>query len=86
MRAVVQDRYGPPDVLRIAEVERPTPKDDEVLIRIRVTTVSQTDTHYPPARSLRVAPDRRSPAAEVAIARGRAGGSGRGDRIGCDRV
>jgi NADPH:quinone reductase-like Zn-dependent oxidoreductase len=29
MRAVVQDRYGPPEVLRIAE--RPTPKDDEVL-------------------------------------------------------
>jgi len=32
-------------VLRIAEVERPTPKDDEVLIRIRAATVSQTDTH-----------------------------------------
>lgn len=45
MRAVVQDRYGPPEVLRIAEVERPVPKDDEVLIRVRAATVSQTDAH-----------------------------------------
>jgi NADPH:quinone reductase-like Zn-dependent oxidoreductase len=45
MRAVVQDSYGPPEVLRIAEVERPVPKADEVLIRIEATTVSQTDTH-----------------------------------------
>ena len=45
MKAVVQDRYGPPDVLRIEDVERPVPKDDEVLIRIRATTVTQTDTH-----------------------------------------
>ena len=45
MRAVVQDRYGPPDVLRIEEVERPVPKPDEVLVRIMASTVSQTDTH-----------------------------------------
>src|SRR3970040_3023171 len=45
MRAVVHDRYGPPDVLRLEDVERPVPKDDEVLIRIRATTVTQTDTH-----------------------------------------
>ena len=45
MKAVVQDRYGPPEVLRIAEIDRPTPKADEVLIRVRATTVSQTDTH-----------------------------------------
>jgi NADPH:quinone reductase-like Zn-dependent oxidoreductase len=45
MLAVVQDRYGPPEVLRIAEVERPTPKVGEVLIRVRASTVSQTDTH-----------------------------------------
>jgi NADPH:quinone reductase and related Zn-dependent oxidoreductases len=45
MKAVVQDRFGPPEVLRIEEVERPVPKDDEVLIRIRATTVTQTDTH-----------------------------------------
>jgi len=45
MKAVVQDRYGPQDVLRVEDVERPVPKDDEVLIRIRATTVTQTDTH-----------------------------------------
>ena len=45
MKAVVQDRYGPPEVLRIEEVARPVPKDDEVLIRVRATTVTQSDTH-----------------------------------------
>jgi NADPH:quinone reductase-like Zn-dependent oxidoreductase len=45
MRAVVQDRYGPPEVLRIEEVERPVPAAGEALIRVRASTVSQTDTH-----------------------------------------
>jgi len=45
MKAVVQDRYGDPEVLRIEEVERPVPKDDEILIRVRASTVTQTDTH-----------------------------------------
>lgn len=40
----MHDRYGPPEVLRIADVERPVPKDDEVLIRIHAATVSRTDT------------------------------------------
>lgn len=34
MRAVVQDRYGDVDVLRLAEIERPTPRDGEVLVRV----------------------------------------------------
>jgi NADPH:quinone reductase-like Zn-dependent oxidoreductase len=43
VRAVVHDRYGPPDVLRLAEVEKPVPKEDEILIRIRATTVNRSD-------------------------------------------
>jgi len=46
MRAVVWDRYGPPEVLRIEEVERPVPKSDEVLIRVHASTVNRTDTGF----------------------------------------
>jgi len=35
MRAIICDRYGPPDILRIEDVERPVPADDEVLVKIR---------------------------------------------------
>lgn len=44
MRAVVHDRYGPPEVLYLADVERPRPRPDEVLVAIRCTTVNRTDT------------------------------------------
>jgi NADPH:quinone reductase-like Zn-dependent oxidoreductase len=43
MRAVVHDTYGPPDILRLEDVERPLPKDNEVLIKVHATTVSRTD-------------------------------------------
>ena len=43
MRAVVFDKYGPPDVLRLEDVERPVPKDDEVRVGVHATTVSRTD-------------------------------------------
>jgi len=50
MRAVVHDRYGPPDVLRLEEVERPVPKDDEVLVKIHATTVNRTDCGFRAAK------------------------------------
>jgi NADPH:quinone reductase-like Zn-dependent oxidoreductase len=45
MRAVVCDRYGPPDVLRVEEVERPAPRDGELLVRVRAATVNRLDCH-----------------------------------------
>jgi NADPH:quinone reductase-like Zn-dependent oxidoreductase len=46
MRAVVARTYGPPEVLRIEEVPRPVPRENEVLVRVRATTVTRTDCGF----------------------------------------
>ena len=43
MKAVIHTRYGPPDILRLGEVELPVTKDDEVLVRVSAATVNRTD-------------------------------------------
>jgi NADPH:quinone reductase-like Zn-dependent oxidoreductase len=50
MKAAVHTSYGPPDVVRIAEVEKPAPKHNELLVRVHATTVNRTDCGFRAAR------------------------------------
>src|SRR5918998_3563045 len=46
MKAVVYTHYGSPDVLQVTEVEKPTPKDHEVLIKVHASSANAADVHY----------------------------------------
>ena len=46
MKSIVYTKYGSPDVLQLKDVEQPTPKDDEVLIKIRAASVNAYDWHF----------------------------------------
>jgi NADPH:quinone reductase-like Zn-dependent oxidoreductase len=50
VKAAVHTRYGPPDVVRISKVEKPTARDNEVLVKIHATTVNRTDCAYRAAK------------------------------------
>ena len=46
MRAAIYNRYGPPDVVHIRDVEEPTPKEDEALIKVRAASINPLDWHF----------------------------------------
>jgi NADPH:quinone reductase-like Zn-dependent oxidoreductase len=43
MKAMVYTKYGPPDVLKLIEVAKPAPKDDEVLVKIHAVSINRSD-------------------------------------------
>ena len=45
MKAIIRDSYGPPDVLKFQEIEKPIPKDDEVLMKVHSASINHADSH-----------------------------------------
>src|SRR5262249_50677520 len=92
VRAVIHDRYGPPEVLRVEEIGRPVPGEREVLVMVHAATVNRTDCHRRGAdpwiwrlfAGLR-RPRRRIPGSEFAGVVEAAGGAVTGFAVG-DRV
>jgi NADPH:quinone reductase-like Zn-dependent oxidoreductase len=46
MKAIVRDRYGPPDVLELKDIDKPVVKGDEVLVRVQAAGVNMADVDY----------------------------------------
>lgn len=61
MKAIVCTRYGPPEALQVTEVTKPTPKDDEVLIKIRAASVNPVDRIFRVPYILRILTGLRKP-------------------------
>jgi NADPH:quinone reductase-like Zn-dependent oxidoreductase len=46
MRAIVRERYGTPDVVRVVEIDKPTPQRDQVLVKVRAASINTADLDY----------------------------------------